>query len=420
MFQKIKLFLFENTSLYQTIAKNTLWLLGGQFVGRLVRAGLVIYAARVLGPASWGAFSYALSFSAFLAIFSDSGINALITKEASREPELRKKYFATGFFIKLVILLLVIGGVLFASPYLSRIPEAVSLIPIIVFVFAFDSLRDLGSSFARALEKMEIESVVNILTNFFIVALGFIFLLTNLSSRSLAIAYALGSGLGMAVILIYLKDYFGNIFGNFTKNLVKPILTKTWVFGLVGIMGATMINTDIIMLGWLRNAAEVGFYSAAQKPIQLLYVLPAFLASSVFPALARFGKSDKEKFKKLFRQFVKITLLAALPLALGGLVFARPIIEILYGKEYLTSVKTLQILSPTLLFVFPAMIIGNALFALDKQRNLLAYVLLGIFGNIVFNFLLIPRFGIEGAALATLLNQSLLALYSFFIVKRWM
>src|SRR3989344_515578 len=149
--------LFKNQSSGQTIAKNAVWLFSGQMIGRLLRAVVVIYAARVLGAASWGAFSYVLGIAAFLTIFSDIGINALITKEASRNPELKDRYLSTAFFLKLALLLIFVIGVVISARYLSNIQEAVSLIPIIIFVFAFDTLRDLGSALSRAMEKMEIE-----------------------------------------------------------------------------------------------------------------------------------------------------------------------------------------------------------------------------------------------------------------------
>ncbi|MDP3901436.1 MAG: oligosaccharide flippase family protein, partial [bacterium] len=101
MFPKVKNWLFQNQNIAQTIAKNTFWLFSGQIVSRLLRAAIVIYAARVLGAASWGAFSYALGIAAFLTIFSDIGINALITKEASRNPQLKDAYLSTAFFTKL-------------------------------------------------------------------------------------------------------------------------------------------------------------------------------------------------------------------------------------------------------------------------------------------------------------------------------
>ena len=146
--------LFKNQSSGQTIAKNAVWLFSGQMIGRLLRAVVVIYAARVLGAASWGAFSYALGIAAFLTIFSDIGINALITKEASRNPELKDRYLSTALFTKLGLLVFFIAGVIIFFPYLTKIEEASAIMPILIFVFAFDTLRDLGSAVSRALEKM--------------------------------------------------------------------------------------------------------------------------------------------------------------------------------------------------------------------------------------------------------------------------
>ena len=151
---KLKGWLFQNTSTWQTVAKNAFWLFFGQTGGRLLRALVVIYAARALGAASWGAFSYALGVAAFLTIFSDIGINALLTKEASRNPKLKDQYLSTAFFTKLVLLGVLITIVLVFSNRLTNLEEVKKIMPIIVFVFAFDTLRDLGGSLSRAMEMM--------------------------------------------------------------------------------------------------------------------------------------------------------------------------------------------------------------------------------------------------------------------------
>ena len=404
-FKILKTWLFQNNTDHQTIAKNTVWLLIGQIGSRLLRAAIVIYAARLLGAESWGAFSYALGIATFLTTFSDIGINALITKEASRQPELKNQYLATAFFTKTGILTILISGVFLFFPYLTKIPEAAAIMPILVFVFAFDSLRDLGSALSRALEKMQIEALINIFTNFAIVILGFILLFNYQTAYSLALAYAIGSGLGLIAIIIALRDHFKNIFTNFQKSMVKEIIVTAWPFGLMSLMGIIMLNTDIIMLGWMRSATEIGYYSVAQKIIQLFYVLPALFASSIFPALSRYVKTEPEKAKKLLEKTVAMAILIALPITLLGLILGRPIIQLLFGPEYLPSIVSFQILIITLLIVYPSTLIGNAVFAYDKQKNFIFFVGVAFVGNIFFNFLFIPSFGIEGAATATVLTQ---------------
>ncbi len=405
MLTKLKQFLFINSDPTQTIAKNTFWLFAGQAGSRLLRAAIVIYAARVLGAGSWGAFSYELGLTAFLTIFSDIGINALITKEGSRDPELKSRYLSTAFGIKIALLLICAGGLFALFPYINNIPEAGILMPILIFVFAFDTLRDLGSALSRALEKMEIEAGINIFTNFAITLLGFIALWQYHTSTSLAWAYTLGSGAGFFAIFYILRGHFSHLLRHFTPALIKPIFTTAWPFGLLGIMGAIMTNTDIIMLGWLRTAEEVGYYSAAQKLILLAYVLPALLASATFPALSRLAKTAPENAKKLLWKTIKISLWAALAVIIGGLVFGQFAFTLLYGEEYQPGLAPFFILLFSTILVFPGTLVGNALFAYDEQKYFLRFVIVSTISNALFNLLLIPTYGIAGAAASTLLTQ---------------
>ncbi len=405
MGKKILGWLLNNRTTEQTIAKNTFWLFAGQIGSRLLRAIIVIYSARILGASSWGAFSYAIGIAAFLTIFSDIGINALITKEASRNPNLKNRYLSTALFIKLFLLIIFIIGVAIAAPYLSNIKEAAGLIPIIIFVFAFDTLRDLGSALSRAMEKMEIEAGINIFTNLAIVILGFTLLSISPTSQSLAIAYALGSGLGLVAIFFALRKHFSGLLKNFTFSLIKPIVTTAWPFGLMGLMGVVMLNTDIVMLGWLVPPEWVGFYSAAQKPIQLLYVLPALLASSVFPVMSRLAKSDPTALRLLLKKYTRIVLIVAVPVMILGFILAVPIITTLFGSAYLPAATSFRILILTVIIVYPATLIGNAIFAYDHHREFIKFSIAAILGNVVFNALLIPPLGIEGAAISTLFTQ---------------
>src|SRR3989344_2826640 len=124
MLEKIKSFLFENQSIKQKIAKNTFWLFFGQITGRTLRAVLIIFAARVLGPESWGAFSYAMGLAAFMIIFSDIGISAIVTRESTKNLKISSQYFSTAFCIKILLLLIGSTLLIFGAPYLTNIKEA--------------------------------------------------------------------------------------------------------------------------------------------------------------------------------------------------------------------------------------------------------------------------------------------------------
>ncbi len=402
----------------QTILKNTIWLFIGQVGSRVLRAVIVIYAARTLGASSWGAFSYALGIATFLTVFSDIGINGLLTKEGARNPETRDRYLGTALGIKIILLLVVGVSVILAFPHLTKIAEAARIMPILLFVFAFDTLRDLGSAFSRALEKMEIEAIIQVITNFIIVALGVIFLFFTHSSFMLALAYALGSGLGLIAIIIVLRKHMGRITHFFTPSLVKSILITAWPFGLMGMLGAVMLNSDIIMLGWLRSPEEVGYYSAAQKIIQMLYIVPTFFSSSIFPLMSRLVRENKEYATRILERSVAGIIMIAVPVTIIGLVLAKFIILTFFGEAYIAAVMPFQILMFTILLTYPAILIGNAIFAYDHQKDFVGYVVVATVGNIILNWLLIPRFGISGAATATLIVQAIIDSAMWYRLRR--
>ncbi|MFH1188375.1 MAG: flippase [bacterium] len=402
---------------HKKIAKNTAWLFGGQITGRLIRAAIIIYAARVLGAASWGAFSYALSVAAFLTIFADTGINGLLVREGNKNPHMRDQYLATAFFIKLVLVSLLGITALILSPFLSTLPETKQLFPIVLLVFVFDSFRDFVLAIARSLERMEIEGIVIILTNVAIAGLGCAALLVQRTSISLAYAYAIGTGIGLIAAIIPLRKYFKNLFANFKLSLISHIFASAWTFGLVSIMGAVMIDTDIIMLGWMVPETAVGLYAASQKLVQLIYITPALITTAFFPQIAKRAAESKELFRSLFEQALKIIFLLAFPLTIGGILAGRHIITFLYGQAYTGGGMTFIILAATFITVFPGTLITNALFVFSEQKKLFSYVVLGVIGNIVFNILFIKALGIEGAALSTLCNQLAINIYAWYKLR---
>jgi len=418
MFKKIRTLLFENQGLKQKIAKNTFWLFFGQIFGRLIRAAIVIYAARILGPASWGAFSYAMSFAAFMSVFSDIGISAIVTKESSRNPELTDRYFSTALGIKLLILAAGTLLVIFGAPFITKIEEVKMLLPIIAWLILFDSLRNFGFAISRSKEKMEWEGLNELITNFFISALGFLALQISGTSRALTISYAIAVTIGFLLIAFPLRHYFKNFSRNFDWLLLKPILQTAWPFALASSLGAIMINTDTLIIGWLQTAETVGFYSAAQRPVQLLYVLPTLFAASLFPVFSRLAKENKEKFKEMLLKALKIAVISALPIAAIGIIFGKEIIGLLFGSEYQNAILPFQILMSTILIIFPSAIITNASLAADQQKNFIIFSALGAFGNIALDFLLIPAYGIAGCAAATVFTQLIANSFIWHKLKR--
>ncbi len=399
-------FLKENKSIRQTILKNTFWLSFGEIVGRLLRAAIIIYAARVLGVEGFGIFSYVLGLAGLLTIFSDLGMAPVVVREGAKDPALRARYFSTALGLSFILALISSVIIIFGTPLVTKFPVSQALIILIALVFVFDLFRGLaGSAIFRASEKMEGEATVNIVTQAVVVIAGFILVTKLRSPESLALAYAIGSGAGLFLALLLIRGYVRQFISRFDKSLIKPLLAASIPMSLAAILGAVMINTDTVLLGWLTDAAQVGLFAAAQKPILLLYIIPSFIAAGIFPVLARFAESNQEKFRLLTEKSLTAVLLFGLPIVAGLLLTTREIVDLLYGAEYLPSVNATRILGLTLLAMFPMSMLTNGIFAYNEQKFLTKVGLIGVALNALLDVILIPVWGIAGCALATLSVQ---------------
>ncbi len=391
--------------MWQRVVKNTFWLTVGEVGGRFLRIILVLYSARVLGAADWGIFSYLLGLAALFTVVADIGLGAVLTRELVRNENQESRYLSTAFIIKIVLLALAGLLIVFGVPLITNISLSLTLLLATALLVISDNLRLFATSVYRAMEKMHLEALVNIVTQIALVSLGAWALYQTGRLENLAMAYVSGSIIGTLLSFWIVRRHLGEIVLIFDRELIKKMLSAAWPFALLGLLGGIMLNIDIIMLGWLRTPAEIGYYSSAQKIIFTLYVLPALIGAAVFPSLTRMANKDQAAFRDLLERALKLVFMVAFPIMIGGIVLSHDLIGIFYGRQYLPAITAFRILLVSLLINYPATIIGNALFAYDKQKEFIKFSIIGAGSDIVFNALLIPVWGIEGAAISTVFTQ---------------
>ena len=409
--EQIKNFLFVNTNTRQTIIKNTFWLFLSEISGRLLKMGLVVYAARVLGASGWGLFSYAISVASLLTMFADIGISDLVIREITQKKEGHQTFISTALLLKIIVLIMSILLVIFISPFISHIPQANSLFFLVALILFFDSMRELGLSINRASEKMERDMVVKVVTNASIFIFGVLLLKIKLSPESIALAYAIGSAIGFLSIAIIIRKDLKKLLAKVDLRIFKIIIKTTWPFVLITLIGVIMGNIDIYMLGIWKNAGEIGLYSSVQRIQQFIMILPSTIAMAVFPLMSRLVNVNKKQFRVILEKTLSVIMLAGIPISLGGILLAEQLILKVFGQGYVDAIPIFRVLMLMLLISFPLVLLSNAIFAHNKQRSLAQAYSLGILANILFNLLLIPKFGAVGAAVATLVSTGTITIF---------
>lgn len=400
--KKIISLFFNNKTLKQTILKNTFWLTVANVVGRGIRAILVIYAARVLGSEGYGVFSYALAFAAFFVSFSDIGINGLLNRNLSQDTDNKQKIIATSFFIK-IALAMITYSLLLISSFFAPVESAKIIIPLLGLAIFLDGLKEFGFSIIRSFQKMEIEAGVTIFYQITSVIFGFIILIIWKNPVALAMAYIFGSLIGTVAIIGYLKKYFSNLKNNFDRSLVKKIIKDAWPFAIATFGNLLLLYTDTLFLGWLKAEADIGYYNAAAKPLQILGLVPSLLAISLFPTITK--KAVLNEAKPIIEKGFSLIMLFALPLAIGGFLIPELVINLMFGQEYSASIPIFRILILIPIYSFPGAIFGYALLAHNKQIRAVKYRLGSAVLNIFLNYWFINKWAGVGAATATLLSE---------------
>jgi O-antigen/teichoic acid export membrane protein len=186
------------------------------------------------------------------------------------------------------------------------------------------------------------------------------------------------------------------------RSDVQTVLVPALTIGASTALSMINYNFDSAMLGFLAGPAAVGWYGAAYKPVTVVLAMPLTYFMGMFSVLSATYARDTAAFRRIFFQSLRLSASVALPIGVGGTLLAQPIIVFLFGPSYTPAVPVLKLLVWSAVLVilrapFRHGITAPGHFGVDLRC---AIVSAGL--NVAFNIVLIPRYGMLGAATATL------------------
>lgn len=402
--------------MHRQVLKNAFWLTATQG-SRFFRMLVAIYAARALGSSLFGLFSYVLGVASLVSFVADPGLSELLTREVAKHPDDRQRYLAAGFLLELA--LLSIGNVVMTIVALT-VPAMHILIPFILFtclLTSADGLRAMIVGYLRGTQRMELETLITVILNVSMAAIGFAVLIWQPSVSHLLIAYV-GSGLlALSVAFVVIRRVLPD-FRGVHRQMITELLKNCWPLAVLSAF-AFIFGLDTVMLGFWRPASEIGYYAAGQRLIQIILVIPMILTTAVFPLFSALTKDvDRERQTVTVERALSVIFVILLPIVLGGILLAGPILTAAYGSSYLPGQDAFRLFLLQLLCIGPGLVLSHVILAHNQQRELVKFTLIASVSNLLLSILLIPSFGMVGAAAAGLVGQLLQALFGWYVARR--
>ena len=402
-------------SIPRRILKNFAFLSFSQIVTRVLGLISVVYLARVLGAEGFGKIGFARAILSYFMLLVNLGLNLFGTREVARNRENSNIYVNNILTIRLIASiaaysLLVIFVYFIPKPVETK--KLILLFGINIFVFAFTI-----DWFFQGIERMEFIAISEITRS--LVSIGLILWIIK-SPQQLLQVPIIQAGTGIFAIVILFSIFFKKfsaIKPEFDFIFWKQILKQSVPMGFSLFMVSIYYNFDRVMLGFMKGEEFVGWYNAAYKIILVIITLPSLIIQSFFPSLSNVYR-DKKRMPNVTGQYLKIMFSIGIPFGFGGTVLASPIIHLVYGRTYANAILPLQILSWNIVTVFISMAFANPLLAWDKQNTYMKVIAGGAITNLLFNFLLIPRFGVVGASIATILAEVAVFSVAYFEIRK--
>lgn len=402
--------------LKQDSSKNVLWL----FFDKILRLGVGlivgVFVARYLGPELFGKWNYAIAFVGLVSAIATLGLDQIVVKYLLDSNDDEYVLLGSAFYLRLagssLSIILIISFFLFYKKDLELLLIAI-LTAFNLFFQAFDVIDLKNQSVLQSRKTVIVKNAVFILMA--IVKLLFVyFKFTLIYFVSLGLLEFVLGAIGLVI-------FYG--FSNFLKwslniEYCKTLLKQAWPLILSGIVIMMYMRLDQIMIGEIIGDKEVGLYSVSTRFTELWYFIPSVFATSFFPKLIEKYNLDLKNYSLVCLKLLKLMFIISFSISIFFTLFAGFIIQFLYGDDYALSVFSLKISIWTGVFVFWGVVAGNMLVIENLNKHNLIKSIQGLVLNIFLNFLLIPRYGINGAAIATLISQFYASYFYYLFFKK--
>lgn len=367
---------------------------------------LSVLISNVLGQEAWGQFSFALALSLIGEALMDFGIHQVTIRSIARDRLQAPHLFRNSLALKAVP-----GAAMFAV--LSAVafllqPEAdLRIVCVLMLASAvFRSYLLTVRGVLQGLEHFADDSFVVVTDRLAVLVFGASALWLGGGLVAVASAFLLARAVTMAGALWIVRRHVGRPTLAFDTAIWKDLQRRAMPLGAFLIVLNLYSYIDTLILGSLTTDLETGLYNSAYKTYEGLTYATAILSAVITPRLAHLWSADRRAHLRLVRQSLGASVGLAVVLAAAAW-WLGPIVLRIFGAEAVAAADALRILAIGLPFVFAIWILHAVAISVFEERWLFRTTVVGSVANIALNFQLIPQYGRNGAAAATVIGELL-------------
>ena len=383
---------------------NAGWLIGGKILQMLLSLLIGVYSARYLGPSNYGLINYANAYLRFFVVFCTLGLNSIIVKEFIDHPEEQGIALGSSIFIRIVSSLCALMAIISIVCLLDRgETETIIVVAISSLSLVFQSF-DIINYWFQAKYKSKVNSIVTL--GSYIVTSGYKVVLLVLNKNVKWFAFALSIDyitLAVLLFIAYNKSNGPKLSVSWYK--IKSLLGKSHHYIISGMMVAIYGQTDKMMLKQMLDETAVGYYSIATNICGMWVFILQAIIDAVYPTILGLHKKNQVEFERKNKQLYAIIFYISITVSMFFTIFGDVVIRILYGNAYMGAAMPLKVITWYTTFSYLGVARNAWVVCQDKQRYLKYIYMCAAVMNVIMNALFIPKLGVTGAALASLITQ---------------
>ena len=417
------------------ILSNTVAQIIGKVLVAILGLAVVKISTNYLSVEGYGEYTIIYEFLAFFGIAADLGLFTIAVREMSEDETKIAKIIGNILSLRTILvfatMLLAIAAVFLMPNYKgTHVPLGVAVASITVFLTIINGTV---TSVLQTKLKMELASFTTVLGK--IVSVGFMFYVIfwgyPTDSETGFFMLLVAGILGNFVMLMTTTHYVRKITPltyRFDIDIWKSVLIKSLPYGLALILNTVYFRIDSILLSVMKGQHEVGIYGVAMKMLETFAILPLYFMNSVLPVLTRAIKEKSDKYKKVISYAFDFLAAISIPMVVGGVILAYPIIFVVSTPEFLSRLTegfygsdiAFQILIFALLFQFLNVLFAFILIAVNKQSRLLYINGACAVFNIAANLVVIPYYGFRGAAVTSVLSELFILIFTYYVARKYL